>query len=78
MGELICPAALAQDLGSTSFLELLAANPMTLLGRFLEAWIWKSDGATPLLQDSIGDGIKNQKGRNEECVYKVRWEDVAS
>ena len=78
MGELICPAALAQDLGSTTFLELPAANPRILLGWLLEAWIWKSDGAAPLLQDSIGDGIKKQKGRNEECVYKVRWEDIAS
>ena len=37
MGELICPAALAQDLGSTTFLELPAANPKILLGWLLEA-----------------------------------------
>ena len=50
-----------------------AANPSTLLGWFLEAWTGKSDGAAPLLQGSIEEGIKKlRKVEMKKCIYRVR------
>lgn len=65
------PSSIAQDLGSATFLELPAANPRTLMDGSLKLE-YESQMELPHYFRILLEMGSKQKGRNEECVYKVR------